>query len=80
MWDFLFGQKVTRVVTREFEEVDIIDPNKFMKILIKCGIEQRELRNYTWYVTQVGIAKYKCDGYHPVGKRIIITKDNIVIH
>lgn len=63
-----------------YRNVNVTDPNKFMKILIKCGVGIEELTNYKWYITQVGLAKYECNGYHPVASRILIIKDNIVIH
>lgn len=54
--------------------------NKFMKILIKCGISLDKLENYEWYVEEIAPHKYHCTGYHPVNKRIDIIKSNIVIH
>lgn len=54
--------------------------NKFMKILIACGVTFELLRDYEWSVEQIGSHKYHCIGVHPVGKRIDIIKDSIIIH
>lgn len=56
------------------------DPNKFMKILIACGVTYEQMRDYNWEVTQLELHKYRCDGVHPVAARISIKKDNVVIH
>lgn len=54
--------------------------NRFMKILIACGVEFYLLKNYEWDVVELAPHKYHCTGVHPVGKRIDIIKAHIVIH
>ena len=54
--------------------------NKFMKILIACGVTMSQLTDYEWYVTEVEPNKYHCEGFHPVSGRIGIIKSNIVSH
>lgn len=54
--------------------------NKFMKILIACGVTFELLRDYEWDVVELAPNKYHCIGVHPVAKRIGIIKENIVIH
>lgn len=61
-------------------EKDPIPPNKFMKILIACGVEYKELKEYTWEIIEIEPHRYHCIGNHPVAKRIDIIKENIVIH
>lgn len=59
---------------------EISDPNKFMKILIKCGISTEQLKDRTWFVNQIGPTEYHCTGYHPVALRMDVIKNKIVIH
>lgn len=54
--------------------------NKFMKVLIACGVTLELLRDYEWTVEELEPHKYHCIGVHPVAKRIGIIKANIVIH
>ena len=54
--------------------------NKFVKILIACGVTFDLLRDYEWDVIELEPHKYQCVGVHPVAKRIDIIKENIVIH
>ena len=54
--------------------------NKFMKILIACGVSYELLRDYEWDIEEIEPHKYHCIGVHPVGKRIDIIKEYIVIH
>lgn len=54
--------------------------NKFVKILIACGVTLELLRDYEWDVKELEPHKYHCIGVHPVAKRIDIIKDKIVIH
>ena len=54
--------------------------NKFMKVLIACGVTLEQMRDYTWTVEQIGPHAYTVDGVHPVAARIRITKPVIVIH
>jgi len=57
-----------------------IDNNKFMKILIKCGVTLEQLQDYVWYVEEVDEPhKFYCSGFHPVAARIGITKSKIVV-
>lgn len=57
-----------------------IDNNKFMKILIACGVTQEQMKDYTWFVTEMDKKhKYECAGFHPVAKRINIIKENIIV-
>jgi hypothetical protein len=54
--------------------------NRFMKILIACGVTYEQLMNYIWEVNEIEPHKYHCIGSHPVAKRIDIIKNNIIIH
>jgi len=54
--------------------------NKFMKILIACGVTFDLLKNYEWDIIELAAYKYHCIGTHPVAKRVDIIKENIVIH
>jgi len=54
--------------------------NKFMKILIACGVSLELLKDFEWSVEEILPHKYHYIGVHPVAKRIDIIKDNIVIH
>jgi hypothetical protein len=54
--------------------------NKFMKILIECGVTYDLLKNYDWTITEIERHKYHCIGTHPVAKRIDIIKEHVVIH
>jgi hypothetical protein len=54
--------------------------NKFLKILIACGVTFELLRDFEWYIEELGPHKYHCIGYHPVAKRHDIIKDNIFVH
>lgn len=54
--------------------------NKFMKILIACGVTFELLRDYEWDVIELSPHEYHCIGVHPVRKRIGIIKQNIVIN
>ena len=54
--------------------------NKFMKILIACGVTFELLRDYEWDVIELDVHKYHCIGVHPVAARIDIIKENIIIH
>ena len=56
-----------------------ICPNKFMKILIKCGVTLDLLANYDWFITELKPHKYHCIGYHPTAKRIDIIKEYVVV-
>ncbi len=54
--------------------------NKFMKILIACGVTLEQLRDYEWEVTELEKRhKYHCIGVHPVAKRIDIVKDKVFV-
>ncbi len=54
--------------------------NKFMKILIACGVTLEQLQDYEWDVETLAPHKYHCVGVHPVAKRIDIIKEKIFIH
>ena len=54
--------------------------NKFMKILIACGVTLEQLKDFEWYVEELEPHKYHCIGFHPIARRIGIIKDNIFIH
>lgn len=54
--------------------------NKFMKVLIACGVTFELLKDYEWDVVELESHKYHCIGVHPVAKRIDIIKDNVVVH
>lgn len=56
-----------------------IDNNKFMKILIACGVTYEQIKDFTWYIEEIEPHKYHCNGYHPVARRISIIKENIVV-
>jgi hypothetical protein len=58
---------------------EILDGNKFMKILIKCGVSMDDIKNREWFITELEPHKYHCIGYHPVAMRIDIIKDKIVV-
>ena len=54
--------------------------NKFMKVLIACGVTFELLRDYEWDVVELEQHKYHCIGVHPVAKRIDIIKEKVVVH
>jgi len=54
--------------------------NKFMKILIACGVTFELLKDFEWDVEEIEPHYYHCIGVHPVAKRIDLYKDNVVIH
>ena len=54
--------------------------NKFMKILIACGVTFNLLKDYEWDITELEPHKYHCVSVHPVARRIDIIKENIVVH
>jgi hypothetical protein len=54
--------------------------NKFMKILIACGVTIEQLKDYEWSIEEIEPHKYNCIGIHPVARRIDIIKEKIVIH
>ena len=54
--------------------------NKFMKILIACGVTYDLLIDYEWEIEEIGIHKYHCIGSHPVLRRLSFIGENIVIH
>lgn len=56
-----------------------IKGDKFMKILIACGIQYEQLRDWTWDIIELAPHKYHCIGCHPVAKRIDVIKENIVV-
>jgi hypothetical protein len=64
-------QIITKVMTKE---------NKFVKVLIKCGVTFEQLRDYEWDVIELEPNKFHCIGCHPVARRIDIIKDKIVVH
>lgn len=53
--------------------------NKFVKILIACGVTYELLRDYEWDIEELSPHKYHCIGVHPVAARIDIIKSFIVI-
>ena len=53
--------------------------NKFMKILIACGVSYDELKNKEWFITELEPHKYHCTGYHPTLLRIDIIKENVIV-
>lgn len=53
--------------------------NKFMKVLIACGVTFELLRDYEWDVVELKPHQYHCTGVHPVAKRIDIIKENIFV-
>lgn len=55
------------------------NPDKFMKILIKCGVTYEQLQDWEWFITELEPHKYHCTGYHPVCARIDIIKENILV-
>ena len=57
----------------------MISGNKFVKILIACGVPYELLRDYDWEIIELSLHKYHCIGCHPVAKRIDIIKDNIIV-
>lgn len=69
------GEKVDELVN-----LDVEGGNKFMKILIACGITLDQMRDYEWYVRELHKHEYHCTGYHPVPARIDVIKSGIVIH
>lgn len=69
------GEKVDELVNKDIE-----GGNKFMKILIACGITLEQMRDYEWYVRELHAHEYHCTGYHPVAARIDVIKSGIVIH
>ena len=54
--------------------------NKFMKILIACGVTFEQFKDREWVIEEIEPHKYHCTGYHPNMLRIDIIKENIVIH
>jgi hypothetical protein len=54
--------------------------NKFMKVLIACGVTFELLRDYEWFVIELEPHTYHCVGVHPVAKRIDIIKEKVIIH
>ena len=54
--------------------------NRFMKVLIACGVTFELLRDYEWDVVELEPHKYYCIGVHPVAKRIDIIKEKVVVH
>lgn len=58
-----------------------MDNNKFMKVLIACGVTYEQLRDYEWFIEPYnGIPhKYHCMGFHPTFARIDIIKENIIV-
>lgn len=54
--------------------------NKFMKVLIACGVTFELLRDYEWDVVELEPHKYHCIGVYPVAKRIDIIKEKVVVH
>lgn len=56
-----------------------ISGDKFMKILIACGIQYEQLRDWSWEVIKLAPHKYHCIGSHPVVARIDVIKENIVV-
>jgi len=54
--------------------------NKFMKVLIACGVTMEQLTDFEWFITELEPHKYLCEGFHPVSGRISIIKEYIVIH
>ena len=61
------------------KEVKPLSNNKFMKILIACGVTVEQLTDFEWFVDELEPHKYHCIGYHPIASRIDIIKSNIVI-
>ena len=59
---------------------EVTDPNKFMKILVECGVNLEQLKDYKWFVNELHANEYHCTGYHPMAARIDIIKSEIVIH
>ena len=68
------------IIEERLINVEVKDPNKFMKILIACGITIDQMSDRTWYITELHPHEYHCTGYHPVGARIDVIKSGIVIH
>ena len=56
-----------------------IDGNKFLKILIECGISYEQLKDYEWSIEECAPHKYHCIGVHPVAKRIDVIKEILYI-
>ena len=46
--------------------------NKFMKILIACGVTFEQLQDREWFIEEIEPHKYQCTGYHPNMLRIVI--------
>jgi len=53
--------------------------DKFLKILIACGIGYEDLKSREWFIEEIEPHKYHCAGYHPTLLRMDVIKDNIVV-
>ena len=53
--------------------------NKFMKVLIKCGVSLEDLVDREWFIEEIEPHKYHCTGYHPTLLRMDIIKTNIFV-
>jgi len=58
---------------------EIPSGDKFMKILIACGVDYENLRDREWFITELEPHKYHCTGYHPILLRMDIIKENVVV-
>lgn len=86
--DHVSDEEITEAIVRarSYEEnhpqvnLPVTDPNKFMKILIACGVDLERLKDYEWSIQELRRHEYQCTGVHPVAARIDLFKRNVIIH